>query len=315
VEKLTEISSSFRSMNTGIEAVLCVPPGLIESGESALKRTQLLFKYAEETLSRFNPGSELSRLNLSAGSWVKASPLLFSIIRESLKAARITGGIFDPTILPSLLASGYDRSFEILPCRMETPQFSFPATKCLWQDIKLDAGSSSVYLPAGCSIDLGGIGKGWTVDKACCGLEDFDNFAVDAGGDIRIKGNKADGSPWNIGVADPFIDCQNLTVVELYEAAICTSTTTRRKWEIGGISQHHIIDPRFGEPSRSGVISATVIAGSAARAEIIAKTALILGPEAGLRFIESQSGASGLLVLEDKQVRYSAGFKELAHAE
>jgi thiamine biosynthesis lipoprotein len=312
--KLIEISSSFRAMNTDVQIILCVPLGQKKRGERALKRTQQLFKQAEETLSRFNPKSELTCLNSSAGSQFKASPLLFAVIEESLKAARATGGIFDPTILPGLLASGYNQSFEKLAEPTHAAPPNIPGTKCRWQDIILYPGSSSVYLPAGCSIDLGGIGKGWTVDKASNGLEDIDNFVIDAGGDIRGKGRKADGLPWTVGVADPFVEGRILTVVELQEGAICTSTSIRRKWELNGKLQHHLIDPRSGEPSRSGVVSATIIAGSAVRAEIISKTALILGAEDGLRFIESQPNASGLLVLEDKQLRYSKCFKELVYA-
>jgi thiamine biosynthesis lipoprotein len=301
-------------MNTGVEVILCVHPDQVESGEDALKRTQLLFKFAEETLSRFIPQSELSRLNLSAGSWFKASPVLFAIVRESLEAARFTGGIFDPTILPGLLAAGYDRSFEKLSGRPDLPRFRYPDTKPRWQDIGLDEKSSRIYLPAGCSLDLGGIAKGWTVDKAGDGLGNFPGFVIDGGGDIRVQGTGPDGLPWRVGVADPLAEGRLTTVLELDRGAICTSTTSRRKWALHGRLQHHLIDPRTGEPSRSGVISATVTAGSAARAEIIAKTALILGPEAGMRFLENEPGASGLLVLEDSRVLYSSGLKETVHA-
>jgi FAD:protein FMN transferase len=300
-------------MNTDAKIFLCVPPGMKKTGEKALKRTQLLFEKAEETLTRFSADSELTRLNLSAGAPFRVTPRLFDVVGESLEAARATGGVFDPTILPNLVASGYDRSFEKISGRIDEPRPIIPGTKCRWQNIQLDAASSSVYLPAGCGIDLGGIGKGWTVDKVSSVLGTFANFAIDAGGDIRVKGTKADGLPWNIGVADPLDISRNLMVVELTGGAICTSTTSRRKWESAGKIQHHLIDPRSGEPARSGVISATVIAESAARAEVIAKTALILGPEAGLLFIESQPGAFGLLVLEDKCILYSAGFKERAH--
>jgi FAD:protein FMN transferase len=300
-------------MNTDAKIFLCVPPGMKKTGEKALKRTQLLFEKAEETMSRFNADSELTRLNLSAGFPFKASPRLFDVVGESLEAARATGGVFDPTILPNLMASGYDRSFEKMSGRIDEPRPNVTGTKCRWQDIQLDAASSSVYLPAGCGIDLGGIGKGWTVDKVSNILGTFPNFAIDAGGDIRVKGTKADGLPWNIGVADPLDISRNLMVVELTDGAICTSTTSRRKWESAGKIKHHLIDPRSGEPARSGVISATVIAESATRAEVIAKTALILGPEDGLLFIESQPGAFGLLVLVDKSILYSAGFKEHAH--
>ena len=313
MEQLLEVTSSFRIMNTDVQTILCVSPGMEKTAERAIKMIQLLFRQAEDTMSRFSGDSELTRLNLSAGFPFKASPRLFDVVGESLEAARATGGVFDPTILPSLVASGYDRSFEKLSGYTGIPGPNIPGLKSRWQDIRLDALSSSINLPVGCSIDLGGIGKGWTVDRAFGLLGTFANFALDAGGDIRVQGTTAYGLPWDIGVADPLIPGRNLLVVELYGGALCTSTTTRRTWESAGKIQHHLIDPVSGEPARSGVISATVLAGSATRAEIIAKAALILGPVAGLRFIESQPGAFGLLVLEDKQVLYSAGFKEHAH--
>jgi FAD:protein FMN transferase len=311
---MVEVKSVFRVMNTDVQIILCVMQGMKKTAERVLKKTELLFRQAEATMSRFNADSELTRLNASSGAPFKASPRLFEVVAESLEAARTTGGVFDPTILSRLAASGYDRSFETIGGHTDSSGLNNPGINCRWQDILLDARSSSVYLPQGCSIDLGGIGKGWTVDMACIALGEFANFAVDAGGDIRVRGTRADGSPWDIGVADPLVPGSNITAVKLNDGAICTSTTTRRKWQSGGETKHHLIDPRSGKPSCSGVISATVIADSATRAEVIAKTALILGPEAGRQFIESQTGAFGLLVLEDKQLVYSTGFKEHAHA-
>ncbi len=149
------------------------------------------------------------------------------------------------------------------------------------------------------SVDLGGIAKGWTVDYAGQKLKDFSGFAIDAGGDILLGGKRADGSLWPIGVVDPFNLQENLTVLELSDCAICTSTTTRRRWRLDGFSGHHLIDPRHGKPADSAVVSVTVIADSAARAEVIAKTALILGPDEGMQFIHSQTGAQGIIVLNN----------------
>jgi thiamine biosynthesis lipoprotein len=149
------------------------------------------------------------------------------------------------------------------------------------------------------SVDLGGIAKGWTVDYAGQKLKDFSGFAIDAGGDILLGGKRADGSLWPIGVVDPFNLQENLTVLELSDCAICTSTTTRRCWRLDGFSGHHLIDSRHGKPADSAVVSVTVIADSAARAEVIAKTALILGPDEGMQFIHSQTGAQGIIVLNN----------------
>jgi thiamine biosynthesis lipoprotein len=309
MDKTLEISRSFRCMNTGIEAVLCVADNDRTMAQRALDRVEQWFNEVQRTLSRFEPESELSHLNSAAGVSFKASPLLFKVVNASLEAARMTDGIFDPTILPDLLAAGYDLSFEKIawPRNLPDPRSSNTGK---WRDIRLEADSSLIFLPAGCCLDLGGIGKGWAVDQAYNMLGLFPNYAVDAGGDIRVKGMQADGFPWGVGVADPFTEGRDLTVIEMSRGAICTSSSVHRKWELAGKTQHHIIDPRSGKPSQSDIVSATVVADSAARAEIIAKTLIILGSRKGLQFIQSQPGTQALLVLKDGRLLRSPGFKE-----
>jgi len=296
-------------MNTSIEAILCVADNEREIAERALDRVEQWFNEVQTTLSRFDPKSELSRLNSAAGASFPASPMLFKVVSASLEAARMTDGIFDPTILPDLLTAGYDRSFEKMTGQPGLSNNHVSPRKT-WRDIKLESKYSSIFLPKGCSLDLGGIGKGWAVDQASRMLELFSNYAVDAGGDIRVKGKQADGFPWTIGIEDPFSEGTDLTAIEMVQGAVCTSSSNRRKWGWGGTSQHHIIDPRSGEPSQSDVTSATVIADSAAKAEIIAKTVLILGSKNSLGFIRNQPGTQALLVLKDHRLLRSTGFKE-----
>jgi thiamine biosynthesis lipoprotein len=333
-----QVARAFRAMNTNVKATVCVHDDARLIGEQALSQVQCLFDDVEKTLSRFRADSELSLMNAAAGHPFKASPLLFEVVGAALDAARATGGVFDPTILRSLLVAGYDRSFEKVSPGDNHPSPPLPATKCTWQDVYLDEAASTILIPADCGLDLGGIGKGWTVDRACRDLQAFSGYVVNAGGDIRVGGTDAQGKPWTIGVTDPYLEGHDLAVVELCEGAVCTSTTTRRKWQLSGSPGHHLIDPRSGKPAESGVVSATVIADSAARAEVLAKVALILGPEAGIELIEgqpedngprvafvldpeagiqvinSQPGVQGLLVLAGGQVIRTSGFKEVLSA-
>jgi thiamine biosynthesis lipoprotein len=161
---------------------------------------------------------------------------------------------------------------------------------------------------------LGGIAKGWTVDRVSEELKNTSGFAVNAGGDMFLGGNRTDGSLWSVGVADPLHPALNLTVLELTNCAVCTSSTTRRNWRRGGVYGHHLIDPRSGKPAVSAVISATVIAETAVEAEIIAKTALILGPIEGMEFIESQNDVKGILALETGEMLQSKNCREVAGA-
>jgi len=308
---LIEVTRSFTAMNTEVEAIVCVPGSERTEGEKALVKVQDIFKEVETALSRFSPESELSLLNQAKGVPFTASNLLFTVVSAAKEAACFTAGIYDPTILPYLLAAGYDRSFEKLSDSPDSPVYQLNS-RFTWREIILDADASTITLPAGCGLDLGGIAKGWTVDRVSEGLKNTAGFAVDAGGDIFAGGKRADGSLWSVGVVDPLHPDLNLSVLELTDRAICTSSTARRNWRHNGIYGHHLIDPRSGKPSDSRVISATIIAESAVTAEIIAKTALILGSVAGMEFIERQNGVKGILVLDNGELLESKNCREAA---
>jgi thiamine biosynthesis lipoprotein len=309
---LIEVTRSFSAMNTEVEAIICVPGSERNEGEKALVRVQGIFQEVETALSRFSPESELSCLNQAKGARFTASHLLFTVVSAAKEAACFTGGIYDPTILPYLLAAGYDRSFEKLSDDPDGSVYQLNR-RFNWRDIILDADASTVTLPAGCGLDLGGIAKGWTVDRMSEGLKNTFGFAVNAGGDIFAGGKRADGSLWSVGVVDPLHPDLNLTILELTDRAVCTSSTARRNWRHNGIYGHHLIDPRNGKPSDSPVISATITAESAVTAEIIAKTALILGPVAGMEFIQNQSGIDGILVLNDGRLLRSSNSREVTN--
>jgi FAD:protein FMN transferase len=308
---LIEISRSFQAMNTGVEAIVCVQEKLGPEADLALNGVQKLFTEIEKQLSRFRPNSELTRLNRSAGQKFEASPLLYEILWTAISWSQLTGGIFDPTILPHLISSGYDRSFELLesPPKTAITGTAFPIHT--WRDIVMDPEAHSIYLPEGCSLDLGGIAKGWTVDRAGRLLQKYQNYAVNAGGDIVVRGKQGDGSRWTVGIEDPLNRQANLCVLSLSGCAICTSTTAQRQWRTNGIRKHHLIDPRTGAPAESEVISATVIANSAALAETISKAALILGPRDGLQFIEKQASVCGVLALNNGGCLASSCFRKL----
>jgi len=304
-------------MNTNVVAVVVTDDGDRADAKIALAEVEALFAEIEAALSRFRPDSELSRLNRSAGQPFPASTLLYAVVDEALATARATGGLFDPTVLGALVAAGYDRSFELLPSR---PLGSFPASgdtvrrtarRSDWRDVCLAPETRTITVPPGCGLDLGGIGKGWAVDRAAETLRRFRSFAIDAGGDIYASGHQADGTLWTIGVENPHDPTFSLLVLAVRDRAVATSTTARRRWQKNGRTQHHLIDPRTGEPSQSGVVAATVVADSVARAETLAKVALLLGPLAGLSILNAQPGVEGLLVLVDRRWIESAGFHEV----
>lgn len=297
--KTREITHTFQAMNTDITGIICEVPENCAEASRALFKVESLFRKIERTLSRFPADSELTNLNNSAGQPFRATELLIAAVKAALEAARITGGIFDPTVLPALLAAGYDRSFEKIGQNGHVLHSEPPFQHCDWQKIIIDTANRAILLPAGCRLDLGGIGKGWAVDQAYQILRTFPDFALDAGGDIRVQGHQIEKQDWCVGVDDPLKMGHDLTILHLNRGAICTSSTVKRKWLSGDRTLHHLIDPRTGMPTQSGVISATVIADTAARAEVLSKAALIAEPIRGLQLIEQQLGCQGLMSLDD----------------
>jgi len=306
---MTEVAHSFRAMNTDVQAIV-VADGETSTAQLALRDVEQLFATVESKLSRFRSNSDLTRLNSQSGAPFRASALLFEVTSAAIAAARETGGLFDPTVLGALVAAGYDQSFETLPRDRPGDSVSPWNRQPHWQDVRLDPIAREITLPRGIGLDLGGIGKGWTVDRAVERLSGFSRFGIDAGGDIYCRGRQKNGEFWTVGVEDPRSLGCNLVVLEVEDRAVATSTVARRRWRSAGRHRHHLIDPRTGRPAETDVLSATVITRSVARAEMLAKVALILGSEAGLQFLNQFTDASSILVRNDGRVLRTAGFSE-----
>jgi thiamine biosynthesis lipoprotein len=299
----------FRAMNTEVEVQLYAR--LAEGNAAAVAGVQRMFDTAEERMSRFRPDSELNRLNRSAGSTRRVSPLLFDVVEAAVWAASITGGIFDPTLLKTMEAIGYDRSFEQIRARPggETMAPAQPVSSGgRYRAIGLDRSRQEISLPAGVGLDLGGIGKGWTVDRAADWLTGHGPFLVNAGGDLYAYGTPPGQAGWSIGVADPWDIEQDSVRVQVRQMAVVTSTTSRRRWQRSEQVMHHLVDPCTGQPAVTDAVSVTVIAPRAALAEVYAKVALILGVEAGQAWLNCIPDVAGLLVREDGQLVYTDGF-------
>jgi thiamine biosynthesis lipoprotein len=252
----------------------------------------------EDRWSRFRPDSELCRLNAAAGRPVQVSADTAHIVRRSVEAWQVTGGLFDPTVLPAVEAAGYDRSFEHVRSGADphtpTKDSGAHARPPGCEGIEVEAGH--VRLPAGVRLDLGGIGKGYAADVVAHELRQLGapGVCVNLGGDVRVSGPSSGGRAWTIGVDDPLTPMLDATAVRLEEGAVATSSRLRRRWWRDRRELHHLIDPRTGEPSRSRLVAVTVLAAQAHWAEIFAKAVLIAGEDAGAELL-GRHGLSGLL--------------------
>lgn len=307
------LQHSFTAMGTNVQIFVHAADGTDKAAEPAVAvaAVEALFRDQEARFSRFDPDSELMRLNRGADKWRTVSAEFWRVLDQAAAWNGMTGGIFDPAILPQLVAAGYDKDFSLLKAGPARPVGTVTAPQgCRFADIGLDPGTRAVYLPPGCALDLGGIVKGWTVDRAARLLaRTFDNFLIDAGGDVYAQGEDG-GRPWQVGVQHPLQADTSLGVVGLQDRAIATSTVTGRRWQEGDRWQHHLIDPRTGEPAVTDLLSVTIVGPTTTTAEIAAKTVLILGVGSGLAWLSQRPGTAGLLVTNEF-VYASRGWRDL----
>jgi len=234
---------------------------------------------------------------------VRVSASLWEVTHLALIAARWTDGLFSPTILNALEAAGYDRTFDEITAAAQ-PVVAQPDGQ--WRSIQRQSLKRSIYLPPQARLDLSGIVKGWAADRAAKKLGVSGPALIDAGGDIAVSGPRADGSPWSIGILNPFQADQPLETLKIAQGGVATSGRDYRRWLRAGKWQHHLIDPRAGLPAQTDVLSVTVIAPTTFEAEIAAKVIAISGSEQGLAWLEEQPGYAAVVVREDGQAVYSA---------
>ncbi|MCL4248471.1 MAG: FAD:protein FMN transferase [Anaerolineae bacterium] len=282
----------FRAMGCTVEAQLETEA----DGTRILSELPATTETLEACLSRFRPESELSRMNAAAGEWTQVSETLFRLLVLAKNAARLTDGLFNPLVLPALVAAGYDRSFEALQPGASGAQVAVAD----WRGIELKPETREVRLPEHSGIDLGGIAKGWAAQILVEQLAAHGPAIVNLGGDIAVAGAPAGRLGWRVDIGQPGTDNDISATVSLKHGSIVTSATDYRRWQTtDGRAQHHIIDPRTGQPADTDVRSATVIHSNGALADAFAKAVLLMGSEAGLRWLDAQWDAAGMIVRAD----------------
>jgi thiamine biosynthesis lipoprotein len=178
-----------------------------------------------------------------------------------------------------------------------------------WRHAQLLPEQQAIRRPPGLRFDLGGMGKGWTVDRTADLLHGQGPYLVNAGGDLYAAGKPDGKHGWTLYLEHPWQPQCWIAQVELADAALATSTVTKRRWRQDGIARHHLIDPRNGRPAQTDVLAVSTIAKRTAVAEVLAKAALLLGADDGLDYLAHMPDVDGLLVRSDGKVLYTAGFE------
>ncbi len=267
-------------------------PALQYERELAVDHAVEWFAHVEAACNRFDSRSELSRLCAAPGTPVAVSATLFEALQFALAVARASDGAFDPTVGAALERNGFDRNYrsgDVVHSGVTDDR------TVSWHDVSIDASARTVTLEKPMLLDLGAVAKGLAIDMAAQTLARFNDFSVDAGGDLYVGGHNADGHSWAVGIRDPRQHERMLEVVRLSNSAVCTSGDYARRSPSG----HHLVQPRTGR-SVSENSSVTVIAPSALIADALSTAAFVLGPHEGVTLLE-QHEVEGLFVTSDGQ--------------
>jgi thiamine biosynthesis lipoprotein len=266
-----------------------------------------VMRHVDDSMSTYKPTSEISQVNAKAADGpVRISKELFDLLTTAKEYSVITDGAFDITY--ASVGYLYDFRKHVHPDEQQIDK-ALPAVN--FRHVLLDPKNQTVqFSQKGVRIDLGGIAKGYSVDR---GIETLKSFGftrayVSAGGDSRIIGDRF-GKPWMVGIRDPRKgEGEVITRIPLTDAAMSTSGDYERFFEEGGVRYHHIIDPHTGH-SASKVRSATIIGPSATRTDGLSKTAFVLGPEKAMEIYNRIDDIDAIVVKLDGTVIYSKGLE------
>jgi thiamine biosynthesis lipoprotein len=260
----------------------------------------------DNSMSTYKPESEVSRVNAGAAKApMPISQELFDLLTTALEFSRITEGAFDITY--ASVGFMYDFHAHKKPTEAEI-ESALPAVN--YHHVVLDAKARTVFFTQpGVRIDLGGIGKGYAVDRGIAILQQrgISHALVTAGGDSRIIGDRF-GKPWIVGIRHPDDKSRVIAKIPLVDTAMSTSGDYERYFDEDGVRYHHIIDPRTGK-SASKVRSATILASTATRTDGLSKTAFVLGAEEAMKIYEKLDDVDAILVTPDGRVLYSKGLE------
>jgi thiamine biosynthesis lipoprotein len=265
----------------------------------------------EGLLSNWRPTSDVEQLNAAAGKHpVRVGAELLDVLRTARQVSEWTGGTFDVTwgALSDLWKFDYQNKDDTIPDHSAVVQ----KQKLIdFRQVVLDEHAGTAFLKReGMKVNLGGIGKGYAVDRAREILRSrgFRDFMIQFGGDLYVAGLEGNHR-WRLGIQDPRGAANRIFAqVDLTDSTFSTSGDYARSFIKNGRRYHHIIDPTTGEPAQ-GCRSVTIMTGSATIADGVAKGVFVLGPEAGMELIKKLPGVEAVIVSAKNEVLVSPGLK------
>ena len=244
----------------------------------AIERAFAECERIEKAYSRFSDGNELSALNAQVGSWAEVSDELYKLIEFGERVKGRTGGAFDLTVKSILEGWGYDKDYSL-------------KEGAAGQTGRIELADGRVKLSA--ALELGGLGKGYAIDRMDSFLQDFANVCINAGGDLRVRGVDDFGKPWRIVFEHPTDITKGIGFVETSDLALACSSPSRRSWR----NRHHLVDPLSGEAA-SEMLAVYTQSGSALLADAYSTALFVMGYEKSKALLTGTGGLRPLLPVE-----------------
>lgn len=288
---------------------------LVNSGNSPIfveefvENAYTQFDLVVKNYSRFSETSELSKLNKAKGKKFKCSKEFYHLIQYSIEIAHLTDGEFDPTIIDVLESYGYTKGGKIKDkIDLNENLQELISSRQSYKEIQFFDKSREIQLANNQGVDLGAIGKGYAIDLAFNVLkEKFDNFLINAGGDIRVSGLNEEGKPWQIEL-EYILDKKKrkLGKIEISEGSICSSGAYARK--VGEF--HHLINPKSGMPNNS-IASCFVYSDNALHADTLSTVVFLLGDKLKKHYkkLNKKFGFEYLLIDSGGNITMSKDFR------
>ena len=314
-EQRPELSFSGSTMGVTWGVKVVVTAGGVPAHELLIGIQEALDR-VDQRMSTYKIDSEVTRFSLvPAGQPFPVSDETAKVVREALRVAELSGGAFDPTVMPLVQLWGFGpMETEEEPTDLQVRE---ALQRCGWSKLEVTEEDELKKSQDDLHLDLSAIAKGYGVDAVCEALVEmgYPEHLVDVGGELRAAGQSPRGKPWVVGIDAPRdmsaagTDLQ--AVFEVHDHAIATSGDYRNFRIVDGQRIQHTLDPRDGRPVDHALASVTVLAPSCMEADALATTCMVLGPEDGLALIETLDGIEALFVLRGEDgfsTQASSGF-------
>jgi len=302
------VAGSYTAMGTAIDIRIWTERDV--PARAAMDDAHAEIKRLEAMMTTWNDTSEVAQLNKSAGGApVKVSDELLDVLEGARRIYDESGGVFDITFEGLKGLWHFDQ--DLVPELPSDDAIKARLPLIDGKKLELDRAAKTARLAAkDMKINLGGIAKGYAVDKAAAVLakHGFTDVVVQAGGDLLVKGRKGQ-DPWRVGIKDPR-GTDYFAIAPIRDASFSTAGDYERGFVKDGVRYHHILDPRTGKPA-TACRSVTVLAKDALTADQLDDAIFILGPEAGMKLLDKHPGAGAVVVDKDNKVHVSPSLRDV----